>query len=200
MTDQIEFYFDFSSPYGYVAAHRIEELGEKHGREVVWKPFLLGATFQLTGNRPLKDQQLKWEYSSHDLLRTARRYDVPWQLPDVFPIATQAAGRAFYWISDKDVSKAKEFAIKTYRAYFAEGVDIRAKEAVADIANGFGFAKDECLAAINDEAIKQRLKDVTDEAIERNVCGSPFFYIGDEPFWGNDRIDMMDDWLETGGW
>ena len=200
MSDPIEFLFDFSSPYGYVAAHRIDEIGKKHGREVIWQPFMLGAMFQVNGQRPLKDQELKWDYSQHDLLRSVRRYGIEWQLPDPFPIATQAAARAFYWINDRDSDLAKQFALDAYRAYFSKKIDIRSKETVADIAAGIGLDRPACLAAINDETYKMKLKDVTAEAIARNVCGSPFIFIGSEPFWGNDRLDMVDEWLETGGW
>lgn len=200
MSDPIEFFFDFSSPYGYVAAHRIEAIGQKHGREVLWKPFLLGAMFQVNGQRPLKDQALKWDYSTHDLERTVRRYDVAWQLPEIFPIPTQAAGRTFYWINDQDPALAKQFALLAYQAYFSKNIDIRAKDVVAEIAVEIGLEEAACLAAIDDEIYKSKLKDETAGAIERNVCGSPFVFIGSEPFWGNDRLDMVDEWLETGGW
>jgi 2-hydroxychromene-2-carboxylate isomerase len=199
-SDPIEFLFDFSSPYGYLAAHRIEAIGEKHNREVIWQPFLLGAMFQVNGNRPLKDQALKWEYSSHDLERSARLHGIEWKLPDPFPIPTQAAGRAFYWIDDQDPAMAKIFALAAYQEYFAKGNDIRPKEVIASIAAEIGLDGDACLAATNNETYKQRLKDVTADAIERNVCGSPFMFVGAEPFWGNDRLEMIDEWLETGGW
>jgi len=200
MADPIEFLFDFSSPYAYVAAQRIEGLGEKYGRAVIWRPFLLGAMFQVNGQRPLKEQALKWDYSSLDLARIARLYDVPWKLPEKFPIATQAAGRAFYWINDQDADLAKKFARAVYREYFAKGIDIRAKEVIAGIAVELGLNEADCLVAMDDENYKQQLKDVTAEAIGRNVCGSPFFFIGNEPFWGSDRLEMMDLWLEKGGW
>jgi 2-hydroxychromene-2-carboxylate isomerase len=80
----IESFFDFSSPYGYIATHRIEEIAKKHRREVLWKPFLLGAIFKVNEQRPLKDQALKWDYSSHVLDRLARLYGIAWQLPDHF--------------------------------------------------------------------------------------------------------------------
>lgn len=200
MADPIEFLFDFSSPFGYVAAHRIEEIGQKHNREVIWKPFLLGAMFQVNGQRPLKDQALKWEYSQIDLMRSARRHGVTWTLPDVFPIPTQAAGRAFYWVNDQDPEMAKKFALLAYQEYFAKGNDIRPKEVVAEIAAGMGLDGAACLAAMGDDIYKLKLKDVTSDAIARNVCGSPFIFIGAEPFWGNDRLDMVDEWLEKGGW
>ncbi len=200
MPEAIEYYFDFSSPYGYLASHRIDGIAAKHGRRVTWRPFLLGAVFQANGQKPLVAQQFKAEYSSHDFTRCARRFDIPWQLPDPFPVATQAAGRSYYWIEDRDEAQAREFAKKVYGAYFADGVNIMPKETVAGIAAEMGLGHDSCLGAINDETYKQRLKDVTTEAMDRNVCGSPFFFVDGEPFWGNDRLEMIDQWLESGGW
>jgi 2-hydroxychromene-2-carboxylate isomerase len=96
MKNTIEFFFDFSSPYGYLAAHRIESIAKKYVRTVEWKPFLLGAVFKINEQTPLKDQALKWDYSNHDIEMTARRYNIEWRLPEVFPILTHAAGRTFY--------------------------------------------------------------------------------------------------------
>ncbi len=200
MSSSIEFYFDFSSPYGYIAAHRIEAIGQKHAREIIWKPFLLGAMFQVNGQGPLKDQALKWEYSSHDLERTARRYGVEWSLPESFPTPTQAAGRAFYWIQEQDKTVAKTFALGVYREYFFNGKDIRSKQLIADIAGKMGMNKTACLSAMDDKVYKEKLKAVTSDAITRNVCGSPFVFVDGEPFWGNDRLDMVDEWLKIGGW
>lgn len=197
---RIEFLFDFSSPYGYIAAHRIETIALKHDCNVDWKPFLLGAMFEINGQIPLKNQALKWDYSIHDIERSSRRYGVEWRLPEKFPIPTQAAARAFYWISDKDPALAKKFALLIYKHYFTEGVDIHLKEIIAEIAAEIGLNPVECLAAIDDDIYKKKLKDVTDDAIARNVCGSPFIFIGMEPFWGNDRLDMVDEWLQTNGW
>ena len=165
MSDPIEFLFDFSSPYGYVAAHRIEEIGQKHGREVFWRPFLLGAMFKVNGQRPLKDQALKWDYSRHDLERLVRFHGVEWQLPDIFPIPTQAAGRAFYWIDEQDPALAKQFALSAYQEYFAKGIDIRSKEVIAGVAAKLGLDEAACFAAMDDEIYKSKLKDVTAKAI-----------------------------------
>jgi len=200
MSNEIEFYFDFSSPYGYIAANRIEAIGQKHTREVIWKPFLLGAMFQINGQVPLKEQKFKWDYSSHDIARCARRYGLDWVLPEPFPIPTQAAGRAFFWVDDQDAIVAKNFALDVYREYFAGGKDIRSKELVAGIASSLGMDKKDCIAAIDDGVYKEKLKAVTSDAITRNICGSPFFFVDDEPFWGHDRLEMVDEWLSKSGW
>lgn len=196
----IEFLFDFSSPYGYLAAHRIDAIGQKHNREVKWRPFLLGAMFQINGQRPLKEQVLKWDYSSHDIERTARRYGIEWELPEVFPIPTHAAGWAFYWINEQDEELAKQFALLVYQRYFTQGLDIRSKNIIGELAMELGLGTDACLRAIDSDIYKEKLKTVTSKAIERKVCGSPFIFVGNEPFWGHDRLDMVDEWLQTDGW
>ena len=200
MADSIEFFFDFSSPYGYLAAHRINSIGQKYNCDVLWRPFLLGGVFQVNGQAPLKDQALKWDYSKHDIERTARRYNIGWRLPESFPIATQSAGRAFYWIEENDAEIAKQFALFVYQKYFVEGIDIRSKNIVAGLAVDFGLDVDECLFAIDSDVYKEKLKLVTAEAIERNVCGSPFIFVGNEPFWGHDRLSMVEEWIQIGGW
>ena len=81
MPAPIEFYFDFSSPFGYLASEKIDALAAKHGREVLWRPFLLGATFKTTGLGPLVSVPMKGEYSKHDFIRSARLYGVTFKLP-----------------------------------------------------------------------------------------------------------------------
>ena len=200
MAEPIDFYFDFSSPYAYLASHRIDSVAAKHNRSVNWRPFLLGAIFQVNGQRTLMDQAFKADYSLHDLKRSARRYNIPWNMPTPFPLATQAAGRAYYWIEEQDKALAHEFAKTALRAYFADGVNIMPKDAVAEIAKKMGLDSVDCLGAINDDKYKQQLKKITTEAMDRNVCGSPFVFVDGEPFWGNDRLEMVDNWLESGGW
>ena len=88
MTDPapIDFYFDFSSPYGYLAAHRIDGIAESHGREVMWRPFLLGVVFATTGQSPLIGQPLRGAYALHDMQRGARALGIPFAMPENFPV------------------------------------------------------------------------------------------------------------------
>src|SRR4029450_10766337 len=102
MANPIDFYFDFSSPYGYFASTKIDELAARHGRIVTWRPILLGAVFKITGEQPLSTVALKGRYAAHDLSRSARLIKVPFKLPTKFPIASTAPSRAFYWLNDKD--------------------------------------------------------------------------------------------------
>ena len=200
MTAPIDFYFDFSSPYGYFASARIEEIAAKHGRSVVWRPILLGAVFKITGQQPLPTIPLKGSYAKHDLARSARLFGMPFRLPTKFPIAGQAPSRAYYWVADRDGAQGRTLAQALYRAYFVEDRDISNPEVTANVAAKLGLNREELLHALNDPAVKERLKNEVDAAIERGVFGSPYVIVDGEPFWGSDRLDQVDRWLATRGW
>lgn len=198
--EPVRFYFDLSSPYGYLAAQKIDRTVAEFGRQVIWKPIMLGVAMQVTGARPLAEIPMKSDYCKRDWERLAAYMEVPWTLPDAFPIATLAAARAFYWLTDDDEALAKKFALAAYDKYFGQGVDITAPESVADLAEPLGVERGELLAAIEEPQIKQRLKDETQEALDEGVFGSPFIIIDGEPFWGADRLWLIRRWLKTGGW
>ena len=200
MPDPIEFYFDFSSPYGYLAAECIDDVAARHGREVAWRPYLMGVAMKVTGSSPLVDRPLLGAYSRHDMVRSARRLKVPLSFPEPFPIPTIAACRAVYWTERTDAEGAKPLAKALYRAYFAGGRNISEAGVVADVAAESGADRDALLAGIQEQAIKDRLKEVTNDAVERGIFGSPFFMVDGEPFWGHDRMDEVERWLDTGGW
>jgi len=195
----IEFYFDFSSPYGYLASTRINALAAHHQRRVDWRPILLGPMFKAAGTAPLVGVPLKGPYSVRDFSRTARFLGIPYKQPDPFPTGTQNAARAFYWINDRDAVKAHRFAAICYAIYFGQGIDITPAEKIAEIAASLGEDRDAALAAMADPAIKERLKVEVEAALAKGVFGSPYIIVDGEPFWGNDRLDQVDAWLATGG-
>jgi 2-hydroxychromene-2-carboxylate isomerase len=200
MPAPIEFYFDFSSPYGYIGSARIDSIAAKFGRETIWRPILLGVVFRVTGAQPLPSLPLKGDYAKRDMSRFARLWDVPFRVPTHFPVATQAPARAFYWLTDRDPSLAKRLAHALYHAYFAEDRDISSPETTADVANSIGLDRNSALAALADPGVKERLRQENDAAIARGVFGSPFVIVDGEPFWGADRLDHVERWLATGGW
>ncbi len=200
MPDPIDFYFDFSSPYGYLAAKQIDGIAERHGRSVAWRPHLIGAVFPTTGSKPLLDIPLKGDYARIDLPRTARRLGIPFQLPKPFPFLSVAAARAFYWLTDGDSAKARELAMALYDRAFGAGEDISGAESVIAVASGLGVDADALRAALNDPAVKDRLKSEVTAAIERGVFGSPYIIVDGEPFWGHDKLAEIESWLQTGGW
>jgi 2-hydroxychromene-2-carboxylate isomerase len=197
----IDFYFDFSSPYGYFASCRVDAIGQEHGREVIWRPYLMGAAMKFTGSTPLVERKMVGDYARHDLARTARRYGLAYNPPPPpFPLPSIAPCRAFYWLSDRDPLQSRDFAKRTYAALFIDGRNISEADVVVELAVSAGANADETRAALGDQAVKDRLRQETDAAIERNVFGSPFFIVDGEPFWGNDRLDELNTWLKTGGW
>jgi len=200
MADPIDFYFDFSSPYGYFAAMRIDELATRHGRQVRWQPYLMGAAMKLTGAQPLVARDLVKDYATHDLARTARLYGLPFTLPTPFPVATVAAARAFWWLNEQSIDEARALAKALYRAYFVEGRNIGEPSIVIDVAAENGIERSTSETALADEKIKTKLKTVTENAIKAGVFGSPFFIVDGEAFWGNDRVNQVDEWLSRGGW
>jgi 2-hydroxychromene-2-carboxylate isomerase len=200
MAAAIDFYFEFASPYGYLASTQIEDLGARHGREVLWHPIMLGAAFKETGARPLTQTPLKGPYLERDVPRFARLLGVPFRAPPVMPANSLAASRAFVWLEPDDPALAKRLAQTIFQAHWGDGRDIGEPEQVAEIAAPLGIERSALLAALADTSIKERLKQATAAAIERGVFGSPFIFIDDEPFWGADRLAQIDAWLARGGW
>ena len=200
MTAPIDFYFDFSSPYGYLAAQRIDALGARHGRPVAWKPMLLGVVFKITGAQPLPHTPLKDSYAAIDMPRAARLLGVPFTLPDPFPFQSLTACRAYYWLRGRDPEAARALAKAVLDAAFGEGRDMSRPAAVVEEAGKLGTDRAALEAALQDPQIKDRLKTEVDAAIQRGVFGSPFFIVDGQPFWGHDRLDHLDRWLKTGGW
>ena len=200
MSKSIDFYFDFYSPYGYLASLRIDEIAARHGCRVNWKPFMLGATFSITGHQPLTSTPMMAEYTLLDLQRSARLQNADIRMPDDFPKAALSCCRAFYLLVDEQPEAAVALAKAIYQAIFGEGMDGTDIGLIAELAGNLGIDSEALLAGIQSQSIKDRLKAETQAAIDRGVFGSPFVFVGDEPFWGNDRLDQLDRWLDTGGW
>jgi 2-hydroxychromene-2-carboxylate isomerase len=196
----IDFYFEFSSPYGYIASQLAEDFEKRVGRPLKWRPMLLGPVFKITGQAPLVDIPLKGEYSKRDFTRTARRHKLPYKHPEKFPINTVAGCRAFYWADDQDAAKARALAKALYRAYFVEGTDIGTAATVVEVAKSVGLDGAKLASALEDPALKARTFKEVEAAIAAGVFGSPFFIVDGEPFWGVDRMPMIEDWIRTGGW
>jgi len=200
MTPPIDFYFDFSSPYGYLASQKIEALATKHGRGVDWHPILLGVVFRHTGTSPLTEVPLKGDYARRDFERSARFHGLPkFTMPSRFPIPSQAPARIVLWQKMQDPAMPARLVKAYYRAFFADDIDISGPDNAVAVAAKEGIDAAAARAAIDDPAIKDALKREVDGAIARGVFGSPFVIVDGEPFWGLDRFDQIDRWLATEG-
>ena len=194
----IRFYFDFSSPYSYVASEWVEALAARHGRTVQWNAVMLGAVFQAAELKSPVSHPIKREYSMLDFERSARFAGVPLVMPPKFPIPTQNAARVFWWLQSTDADRASAWARAGLRAYFTRGVDLSDPAALKAHAAEFGLSPEQVEAVWTASPWKDRLRQANDEAIAAGVFGAPFFVIDGEPFWGNDRRAQMERWLESG--
>ncbi len=204
MSSSIDYYFDFSSPYGYLGSTRIEAVAQKHGRKLIWHPILLGAIFKVTGQAPLTTYPIRGDYALHDFKRAAREHEIAYTQPDPFPIGAVAASRACCWLkasTDAELNaQLTPFVHAIFKAYYVEGHNISDTDVVLNIAQKLGINKDELATGLGDQSVKDALKSAVAQAIELGVFGSPTTVVDGELFWGSDRIEQVDRWLDRGGW
>ena len=200
MSDPIDFHFDFSSPYGYLMSEKIDDAAATHGRQVRWHPVLLGVIFQATGSRPPADGvSSKGKYMLHDFHRSARHLGVPYNPPSRFPLPTQNAARAFYWLHGQDCALARAFAHAVYRAFFIDDRGISSPDTVLEIAGKLGVDREQLSAALQSPEMKTRLREECDHALAIGVFGSPYVIIDGEPFFGADSLPQIEHRLASGG-
>lgn len=198
----IAFYFDFISPFGYFASLRIDELGARYGREVDWISMLLGVSvLKVMKIPPIVELPLKGDYVVRDAQRYARRNGVPLarshRLPGSKPVE---AGRAFAWARQSDPKGAKRLASRIFESYHVHCRDIadlgvlRACFGEADL-DWRAFE-----AARADGSAAALLRRNVEQSLARGVFGSPFFIVDGEPFFGVEKLPVVEEWLATGGW
>ena len=196
MKPAIDFYFDFSSPYSYIASEWVDAVAARHGRAVQWHAILLGATFQAAELKSPVSYPLKREYSIRDFARSARFAGLPYAMPGKFPISTQNAARIFWWLHDtQSPERAVAWAHAGLRAFFTRGTDLSDVAALGALATEAGLDAAQAQGAYTDLVWKDRLKRENDAAIAAGVFGAPFFIVDGEPFWGNDRRAQLEQWL-----
>jgi 2-hydroxychromene-2-carboxylate isomerase len=194
----LEFWFEFGSNYSYLAAMRIEELARAAGVRVLWRPFLLGPVFRELGwsTSPFVLQAAKGRYMWRDMEREAARYGLAWRRPSVFPrtallpmrVATLGAGAP--WIG--------EFTRRVMRQNWVEDREIDDAAAVGEALAGLVPDPEAVLAAALAPDNKLRLRANTELAGARGIFGAPTFFVGDEMFWGNDRLEDAIAWAAPG--
>ena len=199
MKAPIDFFFDFSSPYSYIASEWVEALAARHGRTVRWHAILLGVTFQAAELKSPVSYPIKREYSLRDFARSARAEGVPYVQSEPFPIATHNAARVFWWLHDtQGGAAAAAWARAGLRAYFTRGVALNDAAALKNLAEASGLDAQAAEGAWADPVWKDRLKRANEQAVATGVFGAPFFVVDGEPFWGNDRKGQIERWLSTG--
>jgi len=198
MNKPIEFFFDFISPFGWFAAERIGGIARTHDRNVAWKPLLLGVTVKRAMGLPAVLQTpLKGPYLLHDAERCARFYGLPWRPPTPISFSSVAADRAVIWAGAQPDLDVEALVLGLYRHAWAEAGDISTPDAVADVAASIGFDCAALRAGIERLETKDGLRRSVADAVARGFFGSPFIVVDGEPFWGADRLSMVERWLES---
>lgn len=194
MTKTIEFFWDPASSYTYLATTQIEALAQRTGATLQWRPFLLGKVFEATGNRMPASVPAKGKHLFSDMRRWCAHYGIPLSFPKVFPVNSVLALRA--GIAAGNQGKAGEFARGIARAYWGEGQDIGQPEVVGKVAAAAGLDPAAILAQAQEQPVKDQLRANTEDAVKRGVFGAPTFFVGEEMFWGNDRLVLLEAFLD----
>ena len=195
MATAVDFYFDFSSSYSYISLPGIERLSQEQGVEFKWKPFLLGVIFNASNHAPPDVRTAKGRYIHRDVERFAAHAGLPFEWPRPFPFSSLSAARVFWALADESNTRAIEWARAIFHASFGEGRDCSDADVLAELAIKLGHNAAELLEASGSDRVKQKLRTVTDEAMKRGVFGAPTFFVGDEMFWGSDRLEDLSRYL-----
>ena len=199
----VDFYFDFSSTNSYFAAFMLPEICARNDARLNWMPTHFAALFRGTGFDVMAMTARKARYLWRDHARYADFTGLPFKRPRRFPIKTAAALRTVVAAghvtdSDEESRERAHAAISQaiMRAYWERDEDIGDPTVIAAIAASAGFDGDALIAASDSNSVREELTAITDRAIARGVFGAPTFFVGDEMFWGKDRLDFVEHWLK----
>jgi 2-hydroxychromene-2-carboxylate isomerase len=194
MVKQIEFLFDYGSPFSYLASTQMPEFGKRNAATIVYVPIALGAVLKATGNASPMAVPAKGSYMAIELRRWAKRYGVPFQAnPHPFMRNTMRLVRGAVAAQKLGVFDAYHDAV--YRAVWDEAVDLGDDATLTGVLDKAGVPAAEVLAAIESQDVKDALRRNTDDAVSRGVFGAPTFFVGSEMFWGNDRLEFVEEAL-----
>ncbi len=196
MTKSVEFYFDFGSPASYLAYTQLPALCRETGAMLVWKPMLLGGVFQATGNHSPATIPAKGAYTFTDFDRFAKRYGVPLKQNPWFPINTLTLMRGAAGMQLREPARFEPYMDAVFRAIWVDAQNLNDPATVAAALQAAGFDAAALLALTQEPEVKDRLKALTQEAIDRGVFGAPTFFAGGQMFWGQDRLDFVKEALQ----
>jgi 2-hydroxychromene-2-carboxylate isomerase len=198
----IHFWFDFISPFGYVASLRIDDLAAGHGRSVVWHPLLIGVTvLKVMGLKPVLETPLKGDYAKAEIARYCRRHQLQWaRSVDAAPMNPLPVARVFAWLQLHAPQQALAFARAAFHAYWQLNISLDNAAALAACGQQAGLPAATVAQALADPQAAALLRAEVESAIKLGVFGSPFFRVDGEAFFGVDKLELLDDWLRCGGW
>jgi 2-hydroxychromene-2-carboxylate isomerase len=196
---QVEFLFDYGSPFSYLASTQIKELAESSGASVMYRPILLGAILKATGNSSPMTVPAKGKYMGIELRRWAARYGVDFK-PNPHPFMANTLRLMRGAVAAQKLGVFSAWHEAVYRAVWAEARDLGDPAMLVRVLEDSGLgAAAEVLEASERQDVKDELRTNTENAASRGVFGAPTFFVGDRMFWGNDRLDWVKEALGTQG-
>ena len=190
---KVEFFFDFGSPTTYLAHTQMPGLAKRTGAEVIYRPMLLGGVFKATGNQSPAFIAAKSKWMDGDLKAFARRYGVPYARNPWFPVNTMMLMRGA--IAMQKENRLAPYADAVFHAMWVEPKNMNDPQVVGTVLAKAGFEPKAMLAAAEDQSVQDALRANTEEAISRGVFGAPTFFVGDRMFFGQDRLEFVEEAL-----
>lgn len=191
MSKLVEYYFDFGSPAAYLASTQLTALATETGATVVWRPMLLGGVFVATGNSSPANVPSKGKYIFQDFDRFARRYGVALNRNPYFPINTLTLMRIAVGLQLRDDPRFMDYCGAMYRAIWVDAQNMNDPKVAANVLGAAGFDAAALLALASEQVVKDKLKALTEAAVARGIFGAPTFFVGEQMFWGQDRLDFV---------
>ncbi|EJN31386.1 2-hydroxychromene-2-carboxylate isomerase [Pseudomonas sp. GM78] len=191
MSKTVEFYFDLGSPATYLAYTQLPKICEQTDSQLIYVPVLLGGVFKATGNASPATIPAKGRYMFIDLDRYAKRYGVPLKINPHFPINTLLLMRAVTGMQLRHPERFAGFIDCLFKALWVEGRNLNDPATVGAVLSENGFDPEEILALTVDEEVKNALKETTEKAVQRGVFGAPSMFVGDQLYFGQDRLDFV---------
>lgn len=195
MSKRFEYFYDFVSPYSFLAHSQIAGLVERTGAELVYRPFFLGGVMQSAGNSPPATVPAKGKYMSSDIARWLERYGIELKFNPFFPVNTIKAMRGALVAQDAGDLEAYNKAL--FAAMWQQEKNVAELDVLTEVIASAGLDPDSILKRIGEDDVKDRLKANTAEAVERGAFGAPTFFVEDEMFFGNDRLDFLEERLKS---
>ena len=186
-----EFWFDFGSPAAYLAFTQIPSIEAETGAKAIYCPMLLGGVFQATGNHSPATIPAKGKYIFNDFNRFAKRYGVPFNNNPHFPINTLLLMRGATGLQQQQPEQFSAYCSAVFQAIWVHALNMNDPATVGAALHKAGFDPQKLMALANDQATKDALKASTTEAVSRGVFGAPTFFVDDQMYWGQDRLDFV---------
>ena len=191
MNKTVEFLFDMGSPYSYLAYRHLPKIAQAQNAGIVWTPVLLGGIFQATGNRSPAETPAKKLHLETDLQRWAKAYGTSYTANPNFPINTLTLMRGAVALQMRDEALFQRYLSVMFEAMFDQPQNLADPAVLGRVLTVAGFDPQELLGLTQSQTVKDKLKANTDRAIERGAFGAPTFFVGDEMFWGQDRLHFV---------